>query len=141
MVQIIKTIETEEMLIQVRSDKIVSLTVKVKHLTAFATIKYIIKTVLANPPYPLPLVFDVRKTESISDFALNLLTSHRMKHMTLCLAMIVTYPATEEIRGLINNVMLESKIKYPTKIFTDEKEAINWIKQYAPKDWPKKGKL
>jgi hypothetical protein len=37
--------------------------------------------------------------------------------------------------------MLESKIKYPTKIFTDEKEAINWIKQYAPKDWPKKGKL
>ncbi|MFA6064384.1 MAG: hypothetical protein WCW44_05735 [archaeon] len=134
-VQKMAELNTKEINLWVGSDKVVRFIVVTKNLTAFATIKYLIKVILSKHSEPLPLLLDTRGADSISDLSISILLSPRLRKMTLASALLVKRPTPARIIGMINKELLESKVKYPLKIFTEEEEALDWAKQYSPKNY------
>jgi len=134
-VQKVAELNTKEINLWVGSDKVVRFVVVTKNLTAFATIKYLLKVIFSKHSKPLPLLFDARGTDSVSDLSMSILLSPKLRKMTLATAFLVKRPTPERLVGLINKELLTGQVKYPLKIFTEEEEALDWIKQFSPKEF------
>ena len=78
---------------------------------------------------PLPFLMDIRRARSLSREARNYFASDEAAQVFAATALLVSSPLS---RAIGNFFLGLNKPKMQTRLFTDENEALAWLKSVAP---------